>query len=211
MLISFANQKGGCGKSSIALLLGAYLAKTQNKKVVGIDTDKQRSYLGRYDKDKSLSENPLYEVMYYEPLELVQLIREKKLDEDTYYIIDTPNQLSKETLAVFVLSDKLIVPYNYSKVSMESTSTFMSVISKVCSNANDKLLFIANNIIAQAKKETIEKYQSILADETAEDCVIKNMISASINVQRMDSLNVSGTLLDSNSEVLNEIMGKLGK
>ena len=37
------------------------------------------------------------------------------------------------------------------------------------------------------------------------------MISASINVQRMDSLNVSGTLLDSNSEVLNEIMGKLGK
>lgn len=211
MLISFANQKGGCGKSSIALLLGAYLAKTQNKKVVGIDTDKQRSYLGRYDKDKSLSENPLYEVMYYEPLELVQLIREKKLDEDTYYIIDTPNQLSKETLAVFVLSDKLIVPYNYSKVSMESTSTFMSVISKVCSNANDKLLFIANNIIAQAKKETIEKYQSILADETAEDCVIKNMISASINVQRMDSLNVSGTLLDGNSEVLNEIMGKLGK
>lgn len=210
MLISFANQKGGCGKSSIALLLEAYLAKKQGKKVVGIDIDRQRSYLGRYDKDLSLSEKPLYEVVYYEPMELVSLIQEKKLDEDTYYIIDTPNQLSKETLAVFVLSDKLIVPYNYSKVSMESTSTFMSVIAKVC-NANSKLLFVANNIIAQAKRETIEMYQAILKEETGESCVIKNVLSASINVQRMDSLNVPGTLLDSNIDVLNEIVDKLDK
>ena len=62
MIISFANQKGGCGKSSIALLLGAYLKKVHNLNVVGIDTDKQRSYFGRFNKDKALQENPLYEV-----------------------------------------------------------------------------------------------------------------------------------------------------
>lgn len=208
MLISFANQKGGCGKSSIALLLGAFLAKNKGKKVVGIDLDKQRSFLGRYDKDKSLSENPLYEVLYYKPLDFISAIQKKELDDDVYYIIDTPNQLDKEVLAVLVLSDKLIVPYNYSRVSMESTSTFMSVISKIC-DANSKLLFVANNIIQNAKKETLTQYQSILEEYTSRDCIINNFIKSSINFQRFDTLNIPDMLLENNIDVLEEIYLKL--
>lgn len=208
MIISFANQKGGCGKSSLALLLGAYLVKNKNRKVVGIDIDKQRSFLGRYDKDKSLTENPLYEVNYYKPIELISLIRNEELDKDTIYIVDTPNQLDKEVLAVLVLSDKLIVPYNYSRVSMESTTTFMNVISQIC-DSNKKLMFVANNIISKVKMETIEEYQNILEKFTQSNCVVKNVVKSSINIQRFDTLNIPSQLLESNIEVLEEIFIKL--
>ena len=162
MVISFANQKGGCGKSSIALLLGAYLKKNHSLNVVGIDTDKQRSYFGRYNKDKALIENPLYSVEYYEPLDFVKKIKFGELDKETIYLVDTPNQLNKEIFAMLFLSDRIITPYNYSKVSMESTSTFTDIIMKLTNNnIKNKLFLVANNIIQNAKKDTLNDYQNI--------------------------------------------------
>lgn len=210
MIISFANQKGGCGKSSIALLLGAYLKNIHKRKVIGVDTDKQRSFLGRFNKDKSLLENPLYEVEYSEPLDFVKKIKAGVLDKETIYLVDTPNQLNKETLALLILSDRILIPYNYSKVSMESTSTFTTVIMKLTDNkVKNRLLLIANNIIQNARKETLENYQKLLSDYTDSDCVINNYFKASVNFQRFDSLNIPNNVIEANKLVLDEIYSKL--
>jgi cellulose biosynthesis protein BcsQ len=208
MFICFANQKGGSGKSSLALMLGSYLALKKDK-VVGIDVDKQRSFYGRYDKEKSLTGTALYEVLYYKPLDLIKAMRVGEFDKDTYYLIDTPGDLDKEILGVCVSSNKLIVPYNYSPVSMESTLIFLKTMLSVYSI--NKMLFVANNIISQAKIETILGFQNILKQEygVPDTSIINSVVKSSINIQRFDTLNIPGTSLESNIELLEEIYSKL--
>lgn len=210
MIITFANQKGGCGKSSIAVLLGAFLTKMKGAKVVGIDTDMQRSLLGRYNKDKNLIENPLFEVLYYKPIDLINLIQRNELNDDTYYLIDTPNQLSNESLGLIFLSDKTIIPYNYSKVSMESSSTFINVLMNIPNmNIKEKLLLVANDIIPTVKKDTVEQYQAVLGEFTDKNCIISNYITSSVLVQRIDTLNIESVLLERYNTVLEEIYSKI--
>lgn len=210
MIITFANQKGGCGKSSIAVLLGAFLSKMKGSNVIGIDTDKQRSLLGRFNKDKNLIENPLYEVLYYKPIDLINLIQRNELEDDSYYLVDTPNQLSNESLALIFISDKIIIPYNYSKVSMESTSTFINVLMNIPNmNIKEKLLLVANDIIPTVKKDTVEQYQSVLGEFTDEECIISNYITSSVLVQRIDTLNIESVLLERYNTVLEEIYSKI--
>jgi hypothetical protein len=71
------------------------------------------------------------------------------------------------------------------------------------------LLFVANNIIPNAKKETLTRYQDILEEYTSKDCIIHNYIKSSINFQRFDTLNIPDMLLENNKEVLEEIYLKI--
>lgn len=206
MIITFANQKGGCGKSSIALMLGSYLSNIKKCKVVGFDTDKQRSYYGRYNKDLNLRENPLYSVEYFETIDLIKHIRSGVLNNDTYYLIDTAGYLSKEAIALIYLSNKVIVPFNYSKVSMDSSSQFLDVLLNIENlEIRKRLLLVANDIGANVKTDTIEEYKTVLGKYTSRDCIIDNYFNSSVAIQRIDTLNVHNDIMKKYNPVLEEI------
>lgn len=62
MIITFANQKGGVGKTTLAIAFANYLSLFTDKKVNVIDFDFQRSFYRRWSEDKDVKGEYLYEV-----------------------------------------------------------------------------------------------------------------------------------------------------
>ena len=63
MIITFAQQKGGVGKTTLAIAFANYLVLTKNKKVNVYDFDFQRSFYSKWEEDEELNQEPsLYQV-----------------------------------------------------------------------------------------------------------------------------------------------------
>src|SRR5690606_40567942 len=62
MIILFANQKGGVGKSTLVVLFSNYLSLAKNKAVTVYDMDFQRSLYNKAQAAQILENKPLYEV-----------------------------------------------------------------------------------------------------------------------------------------------------
>lgn len=209
-IITFANQKGGCGKSTVLLLFAAYLIKMQNRKVFVIDTDKQRTLLRFYEQEKrNFDQEPFYEVVYMEYQEAYNFIN-SYLQENTIYLIDTPNQLSIENFNLLKLSDKIIVPYNYSKSSMLSTLTFLDV----CIGSNkinlNNLFFIGNNIKGNAKKDSLDKFKELVRkDIPVPGNVLTFDLKDTVQAQRISYLRIANEVIELFDESFRELYSKL--
>ena len=62
MILTFATQKGGVGKTTLAIAFANYLSLVKNKQVKVFDFDFQRSFFQKWEEDKALSLPELYEV-----------------------------------------------------------------------------------------------------------------------------------------------------
>lgn len=209
-IITFANQKGGCGKSTVLSLFAAYLVKMQNKKVFVIDTDKQRTLLRFYEQEKrNFDQEPLYEVVYLESQGAYNFIN-SSLEEKTIYLIDTPNQLSIENFNLLKFSDKIIVPYNYSKASMTSTLTFLDVCIGSGKINLDNLFFIGNCIKGNVKKDSLDKFKELVRkDIPISGNVLTNDLKDTIQAQRISYLRIADDVIELFEESFRELYSKL--
>jgi chromosome partitioning protein len=105
-VITFANTKGGAGKTTVALVLAGELAR-QNKKVAVLDTDPQQ-WVSRWSKLSAEAVN-LTIVSDIDEASIEQRVKtlKKKMD---YVIIDLPGGLSPLLATAIGLSDHVIVP-----------------------------------------------------------------------------------------------------
>lgn len=83
MIILFANQKGGVGKSTLSVLFSNYLTLAKNKPVKVYDRDFQRSLFNKAQAAEVIENTPLY------PVEAAKLshfgaIRKNKKSQVTY-------------------------------------------------------------------------------------------------------------------------------
>ena len=60
MIILFANQKGGVGKSTLAVLFSNFAAQKRKKNVKVFDMDFQQSLYNKYLNSKQLDNEKLY-------------------------------------------------------------------------------------------------------------------------------------------------------
>lgn len=88
MIILFANQKGGVGKSTLSVLFSNYLTLAKNKPVKVYDMDFQRSLYNKAQAAEVIENTPLYPV---EAAELSQFaaIRKKARLYTWLYILTT--------------------------------------------------------------------------------------------------------------------------
>lgn len=153
MNILIGNQKGGCGKSTVALLLANFLTLVQKLKVTLIDMDYQQSIAQKFEKAKILENEPPYEViaaqLSHYPM-LQELIRRSAGE---VVMIDLPGKLDDDGLIpVFQSADLLISPFSYDEFSFDSTVLFAIVLRKI--NPKIPILFIPNRVKANVRYET---------------------------------------------------------
>jgi len=171
MIISFANQKGGVGKSTHCALFAHYLSEKE-KVVHVIDMDYQRSLKNKRQNDtvsvsakregeEVVFDNTLnFSVDAVNPDNILKFLDSAKTNEDAIYIFDTPGNLAHENvIKTLYLSDFIIVPFNYTELRLDSTAIFVQIVQKFKIPA--KLIFMPNDIDRRIKLDSAEKVNEI--------------------------------------------------
>lgn len=151
--VVFANQKGGVGKSTLCILFADYLA-WKGRPVCVIDTDLQKSVWMQRRKDAAAragADEP-YGVQDFDvasPEAMEQLVASASGVEG-FVLFDTPGNVSQDGLVpLFAGADFIVCPFDYEDKTLDSTGTFVSVLSAVRERVpgmRARLLFVPNRI-----------------------------------------------------------------
>ena len=137
VIVTFANQKGGVGKTTLCVTFANYLvAKGVN--VIVVDTDLQQSIFKNRKADiKKYGEASMpYDVIAHNIADRDGMISltEKLHNEPSIEValFDSPGTLTAAGLvALLVNSDIIVVPYHYDDATIDSTGTFILFIEEL--------------------------------------------------------------------------------
>ena len=139
MIITFATQKGGTGKTTLAIAFCNYLSSISARKINVFDFDFQKSFYNKWKEDEILEEPKLYDVKAIGdtdkmPFNKLEEIISMKESEDLN-IFDLAGTLDNKYTDLLVYSDFVITPFEYSDISIESTLVFINVLGILESEA----------------------------------------------------------------------------
>ncbi|MDX1917033.1 MAG: ParA family protein [Rickettsiaceae bacterium] len=145
-IISFMNQKGGVGKTTLAILTGVALHRRTKLKIGVIDADYQLSiYRHRINEDTNINGFDIIPFDWKKADDSdIPLYRFKDLIEDKekvydILIIDTPGRQQGEDIpAIIMVSDNLIIPIVGATLDMDSTVTFLKTIPPIAARLKQK-------------------------------------------------------------------------
>ncbi|MBA2084188.1 MULTISPECIES: division plane positioning ATPase MipZ [Aeromonas] len=136
MIILIGSQKGGCGKSTVAVNICAALAKT-GRDVVLVDADRQcTSTNWTMDRAVKPNLNTVHSVQKYEN------IRETLLDLSQRYefvIVDAAGRDSRELRTGMIAADILLVPFRPSQPDLDTLQNLQQIIIQA-KDLNPKLI-----------------------------------------------------------------------
>ena len=135
-ILTFANPKGGVGKSTLSCLITAMLEWSKKYEMVQlIDADKQGSsvsLLQRICKNVPCSHYPIsYE---YDKLNLIllsQLMENTRMKKGNVLVIDTPARPGQEGIELFTKSHAIIVPVSNTMAELPPTLEFVKKLDKI--------------------------------------------------------------------------------
>ena len=172
-IITFANQKGGVGKSTLCTLFANYLVD-KGKDVMILDCDPQQSIYKRrqYEMNNLKGFKAPYRVdaSGLENAKNVERLMENLRNIGRISLVDTPSGLTFEgRVALLKNSDWIIVPFQYELSVAMSTSGFLAWISKESGLGSDywkRVILVPNRIQAGAgnsmEREKIEQFREKL-------------------------------------------------
>ena len=134
-ILTFANPKGGVGKSTICCLVTAML-KWSNKydTVQLIDADKQASsirLLQRISKEIPCSHYPIsYEYDKLNMILLEQVINNVRMRKEQVLVIDTPARPGQEGIDLIAKSHAVIIPVSNTMAEMPVTLDFVKKLDE---------------------------------------------------------------------------------
>ena len=135
-IITFANPKGGVGKSTLSCLITAMLHwSNKYERVQLIDADKQGSsvsLLQRICANVACSHYPIsYE---YDKLNLIllsQLMENTRMQKGNVLVVDTPARPGQEGIELFTKSHAIIVPVSNTMAELPPTLEFVKKLDKI--------------------------------------------------------------------------------
>ena len=139
VIVTFANQKGGVGKTTLCVTFANYLV-TKGVRVAVIDCDFQHSIVKcrKADIRKYGEEHTPYDVLSYEA-------NDKKAMTDLMEKLHNDPSID----VVLVNSDIIIVPFHYDLVTVPSTASFLMFIDRLRKAVGGRMkarLFIVPNL-----------------------------------------------------------------
>ena len=167
IIITFANQKGGVGKTTLCTLFANYLVVHQ-KKVLVIDCDVQQtiSFRRKADLQKYKDVTIPYNIQPFNiaNVQNVQNLMTNLRKMQGIILIDAPGNLTQQGLIpIFANSDYIICPFQYEVTSINATATFISFIYKIRAKLSKDVaqLFLVDNSHDKrfGKKEELELWR----------------------------------------------------
>ncbi len=191
MIILFANQKGGVGKSTLSVLFSNYLTLAKNKPVKVYDMDFQRSLYNKAQAAEVIENTPLYQVEAAELSQFDAIQKKANKEENQVSIIDLAGKMDDDELVpVFQKSDLILCPFSYDEYSVSSTIEFSFVILKI--NPKAKIIFIPNRVRSSVKYETMKSVQEALKNFG----VVTNSITERIDFQRITTYDIPANIIE---------------
>lgn len=140
-IITFANQKGGAGKSTLTALTAGWLSSDPyNKNILVIDADEQGSLFQQRELeiDHHGKDHPFpYEIVYHSITDIDKAI-EENIDNYDFLFLDLPGRLydpgnedTKAVLNAISFCDMVLIPIKSSNYDLFASLDFLSRILKV--------------------------------------------------------------------------------
>jgi len=153
MIITFGTQKGGVGKTTLAIAFANYISLFTDKKINVIDYDFQKSFYQKWKDDEEVKGEYLYKVVRLDEddekdLENPESVKALK-ESDEIFLFDIAGNIQKKYSSVLKHSDVIIVPFSYSDVTINSTMVFINLCKLLELKAG--MYFVRNQIDKNAK------------------------------------------------------------
>lgn len=188
LFIAFSTQKGGVGKSTFTVLVASYLHYLKGLNIAVMDCDYPQCsvYDMRKREIRQLETNlhyqskaialfdslgkQTYTIVCAKPEEGIDKAREFLADEPTLYDVvffDLPGTINNDgVLSTFMAMDYVFVPMAPSRMSMESTLSFVIPVNEILTEHKEFNLkaihLFWNRVDGRIKKEWIEHYQGVI-------------------------------------------------
>lgn len=182
MIITFATQKGGTGKTTLAIAFANYISSTTERKINVFDFDYQKSFYDKWKEDELLELPKLYDVERIENDEEFsdfEMLSEMK-NSDEIYLFDLAGTLDAKYTDLLIYSDFIIIPFEYSDVSTKSTIVFLNLLGLIESEA-DKI-FIRSKydkgykyLNQEAMDKEIQKFGKLLENPVYKRNCLQNI------------------------------------
>jgi chromosome partitioning protein len=127
MIIMFASQKGGCGKSTTAVNLCAYLAQ-EGKDVMLVDSDRQATASNWVlDREEKKHLPSVKSIQKYENIHSTLIDLKTRYE---YVIVDSPGRDSKEMRTGMTAADLLVVPFRCAQPDLDTLPKMQEIIDQ---------------------------------------------------------------------------------
>ena len=132
MIITFATQKGGTGKTTLAIAFANYISAISERNINVFDFDYQKSFYQKWKEDEEWDLPKLYDVETIgeeveQPFSDFETILDLK-DNDDINLFDLAGTLDAKYSDLLIYSDFIIIPFEYSDVSAKSTLVFVNFL-----------------------------------------------------------------------------------
>lgn len=153
MIITFGTQKGGVGKTTLAIAFANYISLHTDYKISVLDFDFQKSFFQKWKDDEMLKGDYLYDVVLVDEAnealtnddDLLKQLR----DSEEIFLFDIAGNIQKKYSKVLKYSNFIVVPFSYSDVTINSTLVFVNLCKIL--EIEGKMLFVRNNVDKNGK------------------------------------------------------------
>ena len=165
MIIIFSNQKGGCGKTTLATAFSFYLSN-KGHLVTVFDTDEQQSLFQMHQMDKAHFDNSfLFDVQYIDMDDgdsIEKMLIEFSSSDEKIAIVDSSGVLDFKNLFLASRCNNVIVPFSFDQKTLPSTLTWLKSYSHFKFDKS-KIIVLANRIKSTVKKDMLKKAKARIA------------------------------------------------
>lgn len=153
MIITFGTQKGGVGKTTLAIAVANYISLFTEYKLNVLDFDFQKSFYQKWKDDETLKGDYLYDVTLVddsnETLTSDEVVLQQLKDSDEIFLFDIAGNIQQKYSKVLEFSNFIIVPFSYSDVTINSTLVFVNLCKIL--DVQGQLLFVRNIVDKNGK------------------------------------------------------------
>lgn len=141
MIITFATQKGGTGKTTLAIAFANYVSGYSKRRINGYDFDDQKSFYYKWIEDEVMETPKLYEVKVVKNGDGEQLFKDFEdlidlKESDDINVFDLAGALDANYSDLLIYSDFIVIPFEYSDISVKSTLVFVNFLGLLESQAD---------------------------------------------------------------------------